>query len=102
MAIHLLLLATNEAYPGLQGSITIFSDCISGLDKVQHLPPYQIPSRCRHSNILKNIMVNCVDLSFTRHYQHVKAHQDDGTNYHLLLQESQFNCAMDYNAKTAI
>ncbi len=40
MAIHLLLLATNKVHPGLQGSITIFSDCISGLNKVQHLPPY--------------------------------------------------------------
>jgi hypothetical protein len=39
MAIHLLLLAINEVHPGLKGSITIFSDCISGLDKVQNLPP---------------------------------------------------------------
>jgi hypothetical protein len=84
MAIHLLLLATNEVHPGLKGSITIFSDCISGLDKVQNLPPYRIPSRCRHLDILKVIMVNCTNLSFTRHYRHVKVHQDDGTEYHLL------------------
>jgi hypothetical protein len=102
MAIHLLLLATNKVHPGLKGLITFFSDCISGLDKVQNLPPYQIPSRCRHLDILKVIMVNCADLYFTRHYRHVKAHQDDGTKYHLLSQESQLNCAMDYKAKTAI
>jgi hypothetical protein len=84
MAIHLLLLATNKVHPGLKGSITIFSDCISGLDKVPNLPSYRIPSRCRHSDKLKVIMVNCADLSFTQYYRHIKAHQDDGTEYHLL------------------
>ena len=83
MAIHLLLLATNKVHLGLQGSVTIYSNCMSGLDKVQHLPPYRIQLRCQHSNILKNILVNCVDLSFARHYRHVKAHQDDGTEYQL-------------------
>jgi hypothetical protein len=102
MAIHLLLLATNEVHPGLRGSVTIFSECMSGLNKVQHLPPYQIPSQCKHSNILKIILVHCADLSFKRHYQHVKAHQDDGTEYHLLPQELQLNCMIDYHAKTAI
>ncbi len=84
MAIHLLLLATNEIHPGLRRSVTVYSDCMSGLDKVQHLPPYRISSRCQHSNILKNILVDCINISFARHYQHVKAHQDGGTEYHLL------------------
>jgi hypothetical protein len=47
-------------------------------------------------------MVNCTHVSFTQHYRHVKAHQDDGTDYHLLSRESQLNCAMDYKPKTAI
>ncbi len=102
MVIHLLLLATNKVHPGLKGLITFFSDCISGLDTVQNLPPYRIPSRCRHLDILKVIMVNCTDLSFTRHYSHVKAHQDNGTEYHLHSRESQINCAMDYKGKTTI
>jgi hypothetical protein len=91
MAIHLLLLATNKVHPGLRGSVTIYSDCMSGLNKVQHLPPYWIPLRCQHSDILKNILINCVNLSFARHYQHVKAHQEVGTEYHLLSRESQLN-----------
>jgi hypothetical protein len=46
-------------------------------------------------------MVNCTDLSFTQHYRHIKAHQDNGTDYHLLSREFQLNCNMDYKAKTA-
>ncbi len=102
MRIHLLLLTTNEVHPGLRGSVIFYSDSLSGLDKVQHLPPYRIPSCCQHFDILKNIMVNCSNLSFTRHCKHVKAHQDNSTEYHLLPLKSKLNCAMNYNAKTAI
>jgi hypothetical protein len=102
MAIHLLLLATNEVHPGLHGSVAIFSNCISGLNKVQHLPPYWIPLQCQHSDILKTVLVHCTNLLFTRHYQHVKAHQDNSTEYNLLPRELQLNCTMDYHAKTTI
>jgi hypothetical protein len=43
-----------------------------------------------------------LQLFFSWHYKHVKAHQDNGKDYHLLYLELQLNCAMDYNAKTAI
>jgi hypothetical protein len=98
----LVLPAINEMNPGLQGSITTFSYCLSGLDTVQNLPPYQIPSHCQHSNILKVIMVKCSNLSFSWYYKHIKARQDDGTDYHLLSRELQLNCATDCNAKMAI
>ena len=39
MAIHLLLLATNEVNPGLHGSVHIYLDCLGALDKVKNLPP---------------------------------------------------------------
>ncbi len=79
-----------------------FSDCFCGLDKVQNFLPYWIPSWCKHSNILKIIMVKCSKLSLSWHYKHVKAHQqDDRTDYHLLPQELQLDCAMDYNAKNS-
>jgi hypothetical protein len=54
MAIHLLLLATNEVHPGLQGSITFFSDCISRLDKAQHLPPLLEAFKASYS-IISNV-----------------------------------------------
>ncbi len=65
MAIHLLLLSVNKIYPTLKGSVEIVSDCLGALNRISYLPPYWIPSRCQQSNILKNILVNCRDLSFT-------------------------------------
>ena len=77
MAIHLILLAINEVNPGLGGSVHIYLGCLGALDKVKNLPPSCIPSGRSHSDVLKNVLVNCSNLSFTRFYSHVKAHQDD-------------------------
>jgi hypothetical protein len=79
MAVHLLLLAVETVSPGLSGSAAIYSDCIGALGHVAKLPPYRIPSRCRHLDILKTIMVNCASLSFHWEYHHVAAHQDNHT-----------------------
>ena len=92
MAVHLLLLAANKVRPGLAGSIEVHSDCVGALDKVSNLPPNRIPTRCRHSDILKNIMVNCSHLTFDVTYHHVRAHQDDDEQHHHLLRPSQLNC----------
>ena len=81
MAVHLLLLAVETISPGLKGSAAIYSDCLGALGRVATLPPYRIPSRCRHSDILKTIMVNCTNLSFQREYHHVTAHQDNHTRW---------------------
>jgi hypothetical protein len=97
MAIHLLLLSVNKTYPTLKGSVEIVSDCLGALNWVSYLPPYRIPSRCRHSNIFKNILVNCRDLSFTTYYSH-KAHQDDQTSFKNLCRKAQLNCICDHAA----
>ena len=102
MAIHLILLAANTARPNLQGSATIFSDCLGALDKVAHLPSDRIPSRCSHSDILKNIMINCRSISLDLTYCHVKAHQDDDIDFNSLSIPAQLNCRMDAKAKQAI
>ncbi len=81
MAIHLILKGLNEFNPMLQGSIHILSDCLGALHKVEHLPHYQIPTKCGHSDILKNIMLCCAGMMFKRIFSHVKAHQDDGEDY---------------------
>ncbi len=81
MAIHLILLPVNKCNPDLSGSVQIFSDCLGALNKMANLPPYRIPTKCSHSDILKNIMVHCSDLTFRRLYSHVKAHQDDNIQY---------------------
>ena len=95
MAVHLLLLAVETVSPGLSGSATIYSDCIGALGRVAKLPPYRIPSRCRHSDILKTIMVNCASLSFQREYHHVVAHQDDHTWWEDLTRAAQLNLTYD-------
>ncbi len=102
MAVHLLLLAVETVSPGLSGSATIYSDCIGALGRVAKLPPYRIPSRCRHSDILKTIMVNCASLSFHREYHHVEAHQEDHTRWEDLTRAAQLNSACDARAKAIL
>jgi hypothetical protein len=102
MAIHLLLLAVNETYPALQGSIHIYPDCLGALDKVRNLPPAKIPVNWAHLDVLKNILVNCWGLTCDWIYSHVKAHQDNTNNYANLSRPSQLNCTMDYHAKTIL
>ena len=102
MAIHLILRSINEVFTVLQGSVYIYSNCLGALNKVKNLPPYCIPTQCSHSDILKNIMVNCSNLSFTGIFSHVKAHQDDHIGYESLTRSAQLNCQMDYHAKKAI
>ena len=95
MAIHLILRSMNEISTDLQGSVHIYSDCLGALNKVKNLPPYHIPTKCSHSDIIKNIMVNCSDLTFTRIFSHVQAHQDDNIEYESLTRSAQLNCPMD-------
>ncbi len=65
MAIYLILLSINKIKPTLLGSVEVASDRLDALKRVNYLPPHCIPSRCRHSDILKTIMVHCGGLSFT-------------------------------------
>ena len=81
MTVHLLLLAVNTVLPGLSRSATIYPNCLGALGRVAKLPLYCIPSRCRHSDILQTIMVNCASLSFQQEYHHVAAHQDNHTRW---------------------
>lgn len=89
MQVHLILQAVNTMAPGLKGEVLIYSDCLGALGRVSHLPPGRIPTRCKHSDILKNILVNCSNLSFIREFKHVKAHQDDGVRFDLLDRPAQ-------------
>ena len=100
MAIHLLLLAVNTVSPGLTGRVKIYSDCLGALGST--LPPYCIPTRCKHSNVLKMILVNCGDLSFHREYIHVNAHQDNLKRWEDLSREAQLNAACDAGAKAML
>jgi len=92
-------LAINTIKTDISGLAKIYSDCLGALGQVANLPSNQIPSKCKHSNILKIIMINCKALLFKRKYNHVAAHQDNNMDFGLLSQPSQLNCACDYAAK---
>ena len=102
MAIHLLLLSVNKVHPELTGEVDIVSDCLGALSRVSHLPPHRIPTRCKHSDILKNVLINCRDMSFRLLYSHVKAHQDDNADFSDLSRKSRLNCVCDGLAKDDI
>jgi hypothetical protein len=91
MAIHLILLSVNKLHRDLLGSVKIVLDCLGALKRVTHLPPYRIPWLCCHRDILKTILVHCRDLSFTVHYSHVRAHQDNSTTFTQLSRKAQLN-----------
>jgi hypothetical protein len=102
MAIHLLLLAVNTVSPGLAGWVKIYLDCLGALGRTAELPPYCIPTRCKHSDVLKMILGTCGGLSFHREYIHVEAHQDDLKRWEDLLREAQLNAACDAAAKAML
>ena len=98
MAIHLLLVSVNRVHNTLVGSVEVVSNCLGALKRVVHLLPYWISLCCKHSDILKNILVNCRDLTFTLYYLHMKAHQDDNFAINKLSQKLQLNCICDHLA----
>ncbi len=102
MAIHLILLSENKLNSNLSGSVKIVLDCLGALKRVTYLPPYRIPSWCRYSDILKTVLVNCQNLSFTTYYLHIKAHQDDNKSFAQLSRKAQLNCICDHTAKQRI
>ena len=92
LTVHLILLGINTLHPELGGGIRVYLDCKGALDKVEDLPPLRLPSQCKHSDILKTILVNCSLLSFAITYEHIEAHQDEHTELSELSCPAQLNC----------
>ena len=100
MEIHILLLRVHRISPAIQGSVKIYYYFLVALGIVVDLPPNRIPTRCRHYDILKTILVNCSGIPFSCIYENVKANQDDGGKHDTLLRQSQLNCYCDGGAKS--
>jgi hypothetical protein len=98
----MVLLAVNTVSPGLAGHVKIYLDCLGALGQIVELPPYCIPTRCRHLDILKTILVNFGGLSFHREYIHVKAHQNNCMLWEELSREAQLNAACNAGAKAKL
>jgi hypothetical protein len=75
---------------------------MSALERITDLPSGRIPSRIKHADILKILMVHCKNFSFGCSYLHVKAHQDDRQSYYALTRPAQLNCQVDFYAKSVI
>jgi hypothetical protein len=84
MAAHLVLWGLEDVFPTLTGKITMYSDCEGALDMVSNLPEKRLSARCKHSDVLKNILLHRAELPFTIEMIHVEAHQDDKMDFHLL------------------
>jgi hypothetical protein len=102
VAVHLVLTGIAILYPNLSGKVTVYSDCKGAINKLNNLPPLCLPAKCKHSDILKNILVNCFNLPFKVELVHIEAHQDDWTDFHLLSQPAQLNCTVDAGAKKCL
>ena len=102
LAIRLILLATNKVYSDLEGRAAIYSNYLGAIKKVVTLPPTRIPSRRKHSDILKTNMINCRNLTFHCSSSHVLAHQDDDRDYQHLSRPAQLNYIVDIRVKNII
>ena len=102
LTIYLILLSIYKVNPNLLGSVYIYSNCLGALDKVKNLPPYRIPSKCRHSDVLKNIMIHCSAMTFDCLFSHVPAHQDNREDFENLSRQSQLICAADFGTKRVL
>ena len=102
LAIHLILLSINKVNPNLLGPVHIYSNCLGALDKVKSLPTHRIPSKCCNLDVLKNIMIHCSAMTFDCLFLHVPAHQDDREDFENLSQQTQLNCAADFDAKRVL
>jgi hypothetical protein len=98
MAVHLLLFSVNRIDKLLKRLVEVVSDCLGALSRVV------ISRRIGSPPVvsLMNILVNCRDLTFSVHYSHVKAHQDDTISFDKLTWKSQLNCICDHLAKQRI
>jgi hypothetical protein len=102
LAIHLILHSIQATSIELTGSAQIHSDCTGALRTVSSLPTSGIPPKWRHADILTILSIYGKTPGITLTFHHVKAHQDDGTQWQHLSRISQLNCACDSEAKRRI
>ena len=102
LAIHLILHSIHKAQPTLKGKVQIYSDCTGALRTILSLPRSGIPPKWKHADILKVMSIVSRAHPFSLSYHHIKAHQDDSTDWHQVSCPSQLNCACDSEAKRRI
>jgi hypothetical protein len=81
MAIHLLLHSISITHPDLTGNTDIYSDCMGALQTISNLPAAKVPPKWNHTDILKIISLHGHKIPFHSRYHHVKARQDDNSDW---------------------
>lgn len=71
LVMYLILLAMHKLHPDLGGQVMLYSDCLGVLRKVAGFPQSPLPSKTKHTNILKIVMIHFQSFSFDVSYQHV-------------------------------
>ena len=102
MTAHLILHGIAELHPTLGCKVTMYSDCAGALDKLANLPSQCFHAKCKHSDILKNILLNCSNLPFAIALTHTPTHQDDMMDFCLLSCTAQLTCVVDARAKKCL
>jgi len=81
MVIHLLLHSISITHPDLTGNADIYSDCMGALQTISNLPAAKVPPKWNHTDILKIISLHGHKIPFHSRYHHVKARQDDNSDW---------------------
>ncbi len=92
----------DQSHPNRLSSHILQLPCLGVLNKVKNLPLHRIPNICRHSDVLRMIMIHCSLMSFDRLFSHVSAQQDDRDEFESLSREAQLNCACNFGAKRVL
>mmetsp|Transcript_22503 Transcript_22503/g.47389 ORF Transcript_22503/g.47389 Transcript_22503/m.47389 type:complete len:406 (-) Transcript_22503:243-1460(-) len=100
LAISLVLRSVNTIYPELHCSVPVYCDCEGAIKRIRSIPTYLIPTNAKHAKILKLFLSYQGPSTITPEKHHIKAHQDDLTNFERLSWLAQLNCECDYNAKS--
>ncbi len=100
LAINLILQSVNTVNPILMGNITIHSNFMGAIRKIQDIPVSRLPAKTKHADILKILLTYDGPSAITTQYQHIAAHQDDTTSLEQLSQPALLNCECDHMAKS--
>ena len=93
MCIHLILLSFNKTWPGLQGKVDTYSNCLGTLNSQESASsPYSF-------QVQALLLANCGNISFDRYFTHVEAHQDNCKGWNVMDYPAQLNSGCDAAAK---
>lgn len=99
LAVNLVLWSVAAATPDLHGVVPVYCNCQGAIRRIQDIPQSRLPTKTKHADILKMILLHSSSSTVTPDYRHISAHQDTSLPLEALLRPAQLNCECDYRAK---